>query len=116
MYGRRVLSVTVTSACDTAGEGFSVIGGRSSVGTLRWLQETDGILRPRDYLNLLGQGVLYLLHGASASVRRNFRPDAKRAHFDSASLRLPDSPASRDAQRLCAQVPAVVNHSFRTYL
>jgi hypothetical protein len=49
-------------------------------------------------------------------VRRKFRPDAKRARFDSASLRLPDSPASRDAQRLCAQVPAVVDHSFRTYL
>jgi hypothetical protein len=114
--GRRVLNVTVTSASDTSGEGLAVTSGRSSVGTLPWLQETDGILRPRDYVRLLGQGVLYLLHGAPASVRRKVRPDAKLARFDSASLRLPDSPASRDAQRLCAQVPAVVNHSFRTYL
>jgi HD domain len=90
--------------------------GRSGVGTLPWLHETDGILRPHDYLRLLGQGVLFLLHGAPASVRRSFGPHSKRARFDSASLRLPDSPASREAERLCAQVPAVVNHSFRTYL
>src|SRR5664279_2929188 len=106
----------VTGTRGLPGAGLLVTSGRSTVGTLPWLHETDGILRPRDYFRLLGQGVLFVLHGAPASVRRAFHVNSKRARLDSASLRLPDSPASREAERLCARVPAVVNHSFRTYL
>lgn len=109
-------SLRAISARRSSREELVVTSGRSSVGTLPWLHETDGILRPRDYVRLLGQGALFLLHGAPASVRRTFHLGSRRARFDSASLRLPASPASREAERLCAQVPAVVNHSFRTYL
>jgi len=106
----------VTGTRGLPGAGLLVTSGRSTVGTLPWLHETDGILRPRDHVRLLGQGVLFLLHGAPASVRGTFDLSSKRARLDAGSLRLPDSPASREAERLCAAVPAVVNHSFRTYL
>ena len=109
-------TLSVISASVSSIEEPAVTSDRAGVGTLPWLHETDGILRPRDYVRLLGQGVLFVLHGAPASVRRAFQVSSKRARFDSASLRLPDSPASREAERLCARVPAVVNHSFRTYL
>jgi hypothetical protein len=90
-------------------------GARGAVGTLPWLYTTDGILRPRDYVQLLGQGVLFLIHGAPASIRRTFGQDSKHPR-ETGNVHLPSSPACREAERLCEQVPAVVDHSFRTYL
>ena len=92
-------------------------GHRCSVGTLPWMRQTNGILRPRDCVRLIGQGVLFLLHGAPAELRRalGFRP-GRLARFDLAKLRVPDSLASREAERLCAQVPSIRNHSHRSYV
>lgn len=89
----------------------------NSVGTLRWMHETNGILRLRDRVRLIGQGVLFLMHGAPADLRRalGLQPD-RLARFDLTKLRVPDSAASREAERLCAQVPPVVNHSYRSYV
>ena len=88
-----------------------------SVGSLRWMRETNGILRPRDRLGLIGQGVLFLLRGAPAELRRALGlGSARLARFDLARLRVPDSPASREAEKLCAQVPPIVNHSYRSYV
>jgi hypothetical protein len=90
-------------------------GGAASVGTLRWLYATDGILRPRDYVQLLGQGVLFLFGGAPASIRRALGQSRARGREANGAC-VPSSPACREAERLCEHVPAVLQHSFRTYL
>ena len=88
----------------------------SSVGTLDWMHETNGILRPRDRVRLIAQGLLFLLHTVSAEVRHALGLSSVRlARFALSSLPVPDSAASREAERLCAQVPPIVNHSYRSY-
>jgi hypothetical protein len=46
---------------------------RDSVGTLRWIRETVGILRRSDRLQLLGQGLLLQLSSAGPRLRRRLR-------------------------------------------
>jgi hypothetical protein len=88
-----------------------------SVGSLRWMSETNGILRPRDRVRLIGQGVLFLLRSLPAELRRALGlGSARLTRFDLAKLPVPDSPASREAENLCAQVPPIVNHSYRSYV
>jgi hypothetical protein len=90
----------------------------NSVGTLSWMRETNGVLRPRDRIRLLAQGALLMLKVVPAELRGalGLQP-ARLARFDLEQLRLPDSAASREADQLCAQEPPViVNHSYRSYV
>lgn len=97
--------------------GMGIPSSRGSVGSLRWARESNGILRPRDRVRLLGQGVLLELRVVPAEIRRALGlRSARLARFDLERLRLPDSPASHEAEELCAEVPAVVNHSYRSYV
>jgi hypothetical protein len=91
---------------------------RNSVGTLRWTRETNGMLRPRDRVRLLGQGVLLQLRSFPPSLRRTLGLRTSRlARFDLDRLQVPDSAASREAEELCAEAPmAIVNHSHRSYV
>jgi hypothetical protein len=91
----------------------------SRVGTLDWIEETGGRLRPRDRIRLLGQGVLAQLFVLPLPVggRLGLRP-RRLARFDLERLRIPDSPACREAEEVCAQMrpELLVNHSYRTYV
>jgi hypothetical protein len=90
--------------------------GAKTVGSLAWLHETDGILRRRDYLPLLGQGLLSHGHALPSLLRHRRGIVSNNAAKDLIQVPIPDTEASHAAERLCAQVPAVVNHSYRTYL
>jgi hypothetical protein len=87
-------------------------------GTLAWARETRGILRRRDRLAFLGQGLLYLLATLPWEVRRALGIKRRRlARIDPSTLRPPDSGACREAEQLVAEgtSPMVANHSHRTY-
>jgi hypothetical protein len=88
------------------------------VGSLAWMQRTDGILRSRDRLRLLGQAMLLQAHSLPGEVRRRLGLRTERlARFDVGELRLPDSGACRQAEAICAQAPSmIVNHSYRSYV
>jgi hypothetical protein len=90
----------------------------NSVGSLSWIRATNGILRPRDRVRLLGQGVLLQLRSFPPSLRRALGlRTSKLARFELDRLQIPDSAASREAERLCAEAPpAIVNHSQRSYV
>ena len=89
------------------------------VGTLAWARETGGGLRPADRMRMLGQAlagplpeILRLWGG-----RLGLRP-SRLARFDLDALRVPDSAAAREAERVCAAMrpELLVGHSHRTYL
>jgi hypothetical protein len=90
-----------------------------SLGTLAWARETRGILRRRDRLAFLGQGLLYVLGTLPWELRRALGIKRRRlARIDPAALRPPDSRVCREAERLVAEgtSPMVANHSHRTYV
>jgi hypothetical protein len=90
---------------------------RQSVGTLPWTLATNGILRPRDRVRLLGQGLLLQLRVVPAELRRSLDlRRARLARFDLEEFVVPDTRASHEAEELCARSPSVVNHSYRTYV
>ena len=88
------------------------------VGDLDWTRRRRGRLRRRDRLRLLGQGVVMQLGQLPWSLvaPAGVRP-RRRVRFDAEALRLPDSPAARDAEAICAAIrPApLVGHSYRTF-
>ena len=90
----------------------------SSVGSLPWIRETRGILRARDRVRLVAQGVLLQLRSTPPRLRRKLGLKTSRlARFDPHSLETPDSAACREAEQLCAEAPEViVNHSYRSYV
>lgn len=91
----------------------------TSVGALGWARRSDGLLRPRDRVRLLGQAVL--AQGPELvrqlSGRLGLRPRRLR-HFDLDALRIPDSAPARAAEQLCAEMrpELLVHHSYRTYV
>lgn len=89
-----------------------------TVGDLRWTRERRGRLRHRDRARLLGQGIAMQLAQLpwSALAAVGVRPRGRIA-FDAEALRLPDSPAARNAEALCdALAPApLAAHSYRTF-
>jgi hypothetical protein len=90
-----------------------------SLGTLAWARETRGILRRRDRLAFLGQGLLYVLGTLPWELRRALGIKRRRlARIDPAALRPPDSRVCREAEHLVAEgtSPMVANHSHRTYV
>ena len=101
-----------------------VNGGRrrhlaTEVGRLAWTRRTSGRLRPRERVELVAQGVSFQLSLLPWQLTGplGVRPRA-RIRTDSDRIRLPDTPAARAAEELCAeQRPhALVNHCYRTYL
>ncbi len=92
---------------------------RLRLGSLGWTRETNGVLDPRDRMRLLGQGVVLLAHTLPATLLHALglrRAGPICANVD--TLRLPDSPACRDAEAICEAkaTPQVVNHSYRSYV
>jgi hypothetical protein len=89
------------------------------VGTLAWARATDGRLSPRDRVELLGQGVTGQLPEIAGlwAGRLGLRP-ARPVRIDLDSIRVPDSAAAREAERVCAAMrpELLVGHSHRTYL
>jgi hypothetical protein len=74
---------------------------RAAVGSLDWLRETNGMLRPTDHLRLLGQGILLEVRALPAELRRALGFRSRRlARFDHDRFRVPDSSAAREAERL----------------
>jgi HD domain. len=87
------------------------------VGTLPWTFETRGILRGRDRIRLLGQALILESRTLSGRLRRSLGLTRSHlARLDLDQLPVPDSPAARRAEEVCAMTPAVVDHSYRTYL
>jgi hypothetical protein len=91
----------------------------ATVGTLDWATRTGGRLSLRDRLQLVAQGLL--IESRSWPDRFLRRLDVGRdrlAKIDLDQLRIPDSLACRDAERLCAEQtpPVVLVHSQRSYV
>jgi hypothetical protein len=93
--------------------------GPYTVGELRWAEQTRGILGRSDRLRLLAQGLLIELQSAPVRARRalGLRTD-RLARLDPDAVRLPDSAACREIERLCSEMtpPIVFNHSQRSYV
>jgi hypothetical protein len=92
---------------------------RDHVGTLAWADRTGGVLRPRDRVRLLGQGILSQAVEMPWQLlgRLGMRP-RRLARFDLDELRFPDSPAAKEAEEVCSQIRPefVVAHSYRTFI
>ena len=91
----------------------------ATVGTLDWATRTGGRLSLRDRLRLVAQALL--IESRSWPDRFLRRLDVGRdrlAKIDLDQLRIPDSLACRDAERLCAEQtpPVVLVHSQRSYV
>jgi hypothetical protein len=82
------------------------------------MEETGGILRPRDRLAFLGQGILYLLATLPWEVRRALGIERRHlVRIEPETLDPPDTPACREAAELVREEtsPMVASHSHRTY-
>jgi hypothetical protein len=92
---------------------------RDYVGTLPWAERTGGVLRTRDRVRLLGQGILAqsLEMPWQLLGRLGMRP-GRLARFDVDELRFPDSRAAKEAEEVCSQIRPefVVAHSYRTFI
>ena len=85
----------------------------SYVGTWAWAQKTNGTLRGRDRIRLIGQGVTARLERLPSQLR-------SRILGESASLRLPsppDSQLAREAEERVRELssPALYCHCLRTW-
>jgi hypothetical protein len=87
------------------------------VGTLRWAEQTHGVLRARDRLALQAQIARLLLERVPRALRRRLGTSEK-LQADLERIRPPQTPTARAASELCAEVSseAIANHAFRTYL
>lgn len=92
---------------------------RSTVGTMRWAEVTNGLLTKRDRQRLLAQALLTRAAALPAKLkgRLGIAPEAL-ARIDLASLRIPDSGVARQADGLMRGLspPWLANHCMRTYL
>ena len=66
----------------------------SAIGTLAWSRRSGGYLSSRDHLRLATQAALYHL---DLWRQRHRRPIPAAAPHDATALRLPDTPATRQA-------------------
>jgi hypothetical protein len=92
--------------------------GAFEVGTRDWMARTGGRLSGREQARFLMLGMRSQMAqmpervAAALGLRR-----ARLASIDLDDLRLPDSPAAREAGELCAELePHLENHSRRSYL
>ncbi len=88
------------------------------VGTRDWMARTDGRLSGREQMRFLMVGVRSQMRqmpqrvAAALGLRRD-----RLAHAELDDLPIPDSPAAREADELCAELePHLENHSRRSYL
>lgn len=88
------------------------------IGTRDWMERTGGRLSAREQSQFLLAGMRSQMRQmperAAAALR--LRRD-RLARVDLDGIRIPDSPAARDAEELCAELePHLANHSRRSYL
>src|SRR5436190_19762458 len=91
---------------------------RTSVGALSWMEETNGVLRARDRVRLLGQGALLMLKVLPAELRTALGlRRARLARIDLNKLLGPGSAASKEAEERLSDEPIViVIHCYRPYV
>lgn len=90
----------------------------ATVGTLEWATRTGGRLSSRNRFQLIAQALLVESQSWKRLLRRLGVSRDALARIDLDQLRIPDSPACRDAQKLCAErtPPVVLLHSQRSYV
>jgi hypothetical protein len=87
------------------------------IGTRDWMARTDGRLSARDQAAFLAAGVRSQMRQMPARTAAALGLRRDRLALDLDDLRLPDSPAAREADELCAELdPHLGNHSRRSYL
>lgn len=92
---------------------------RPPLGTLAWARATGGITNGRERARMIAEGLAVLLGSLPGRIRQSLGlRDPKAIRHDLERIPVPDSPAARRAEELCAGTasPLVVNHSHRTYL
>ena len=93
--------------------------GPTAVGTLDWATRTGGRLSLLDRVQLVAQGLLIESRSRPDRLLRRLGVGREGlAHIDLDQLRIPDSSACREAERLCAEQtpPVVLIHSQRSYV
>ena len=91
----------------------------TTVGTLDWATLTGGRLSTSDRVQLVAQALLTESQSWPDRVLRRLGIGRDgRAQIDLDRLRIPDSPACQDAEKLCAEQtpPVVLVHSQRSYV
>jgi hypothetical protein len=92
---------------------------KPEIGSLEWARRTDGLLTSRrGRVQMLMQAARYAADRIPKRIAATRTlGDRPKASFDIANLRLPDTPAAREAEEhLTATLdPVWVNHSYRTY-
>lgn len=88
------------------------------VGTREWMARTGGRLSGREQVRFLAAGTRSQMAqmpervAAALGLRRD-----RLARVELDEIRIPDSPAAREAEELCAELePHLANHSRRSYL
>ncbi|MDP3938798.1 MAG: hypothetical protein Q8R92_11795 [Deltaproteobacteria bacterium] len=91
----------------------------TSIGTLAWVRETGGRMRPRDVLGQLGRALVdqarlfppQLLFRLGLSRPRPLALDPR-------DIKAPDSRVALEAEQMCREAapPFLLNHCLRTYL
>lgn len=84
----------------------------AKLGTLKWLEKTNGKLGLIRRLAMVAQGVR-----ASAATQRRLRAGKRIRHMEVEAILPPDSPIAREAMALCeeASPPFLFNHCLRSY-
>jgi hypothetical protein len=92
---------------------------KPEIGSLEWARQTDGLLTTRyDRAQMVLQAARFVTGRIPKRIAATrTRGDRRKARFDVAKMRLPDTPAAREAKRLLTATldPVWVNHSYRTY-
>lgn len=89
-----------------------------TIGSLEWAQRNGGNLTNRERLQLLLPILGTTVRYAVGRVRLRLGWRARTSNVDLYTLKLPDSRMAKLAEQACHETlsPALVNHSYRTYL
>lgn len=91
----------------------------TSTGSLAWVRETGGRMRPRDVMGQLGRALVdqVRLFPPQLLFRLGLWP-ARPLALDPREIKAPDSPAAREAEEMCREAapPFLLNHCLRTYV
>jgi hypothetical protein len=84
----------------------------AKLGTLQWVEQTNGRLGLRDKLALVAQGVK-----AKAATRKRMAAGTKLRYREVDDILPPDSAIAREAMAMCeaASAPYLFNHCLRAY-
>ncbi len=86
------------------------------IGSLRWAESSGGRLNTREALAYLMSGMQVQMATMPSRVATALHLK-RRVSFDIDDIPIPDSPAARDAEAICAELPDhLAAHSHRTYL